>query len=213
MEFYRGREEIVAKLVVLCEIYTLPVEVIRTSDGTFILQGPKDKMVTFNKILLAIGPYMAGYESNSSKFAIKDFFMPKKSITSSIEQADSIFNRIDNSRYVLHAERIASLEIGNKDSIKLFYVANPFIESQIELLLTEIKKNNLNQVIVKSAVDLDPEISRVAVSSESSLSVFEPFSFQVLNSERNLAGMQFLLLLLLFLLSGFILGLWWRRKA
>jgi len=50
------------------------------------------------------------------------------------------------------------------------------------------------------------------LDSKPGMIVFEPFSFRVLESEKSVAGIQFLVMLVLFLISGFTLGYWWGKR-
>lgn len=216
IEFYRGERQNAAKIALLCELYNLPVELAKSSDGIAVLKGSKDIFLKYDKILLAAEPYLLKYGSRTQAIELREYFIPKKQNTIATENVTPIprfiQEKIGNSIYVLGAEISNDLSNEERKSVKLVYVDHPLIHNKVNLLISELQKIDSNQQFIKSPINIDLAFNSETEPLASSLTVLEPFSFRVLNSERNLAGMQFLLLLLLFLLSGFILGLWWRKK-
>jgi len=117
--------------------------------------------------------------------------------------------------------QIGILEVGCSDQgirnqCSIWFVSSQISRSQIDQLISEtIPANSIEKF---NFVDIQPLlISTLRSEIEKSktpekMIILDPFSFKVLDGEKDIAGAQLILVLGVFLLSGFVLGFWARSK-
>lgn len=71
---------------------------------------------------------------------------------------------------------------------------------------------NLKEVLLGTDENTSPNTLTRSIESDGSLILFEPFRFHVLEREKVSAGFQFIIMLTLFLISGFTIGFWWAKR-
>jgi hypothetical protein len=111
---------------------------------------------------------------------------------------------IDCSKLDFFSKRIIWIDSKQKDSL----LADKFIHELIQLrLYSENFKYELKDV--RSLFDEHP----LEVDSKISKNIiFEPFSFHIIEDERSIVGIQIITILLLFFVSGLIIGFWWAKR-
>ncbi len=193
---YTGNSNSVLKLQSILSLYKIPSKVFVDNNEI------KVQVSNFNKakadnIVLAISEYL----NIHSEFDIKSVFIPKN-------------NEIESNLEKLLGEIKYVLSVSNNDLGKSFIVALPDHEQAKELVVAEVNKYlketpefkvSYRYIQVPNTLELDMRESRLG------LTLLEPFSFHVPEQEKSLAGIQLMSILILFLFSGFVLGLCWGR--
>lgn len=153
---------------------------------------------------------------------LKNLFVPKR-----IDQVEVVFSKVRNIRsHVMPQKGIFNISCqdhgvtGSPMLTPIVWFDSASIEEvRVQVLLEEaMKVYDRSQEIkfilkdIKKLVGLENHINDLSKNKLSSLVVFEPFSFHILNSEKVSAGIQLMSMLLLFLSSGFILGYWFGKR-
>ncbi len=217
VEFFRGNNSDANRILIICDAFRLPVVYVENPGSKVSLLGPRRIRQSYSKLLSIIVPYLSESRfSNVEGIELRNYFIPKSSVLGkglqiNLKQA-AILNRLQSASFVLNA-RLAPIEGRSEDGgIEVTFVDHGNIEPKVRELLSNVTKLDPSIPIRLNPLTLSFDDSIGVGGIDDSWSVFEPFSFKVLNSERNLVVMQLLFLLLLFLLSGFILGQWWKGR-
>lgn len=193
---YRGTSSTVLKLQSILSLYKIPSKVLVVDNETTIMVSNFNKTKADN-IVLALEEYL----NQSSKFDIKSVFIPKKN-----EIEGNLVRQLGDIKFVL--------SVSNNDLGKGFIVVLPDHEQAKDLVIAEVNKYlkefpefkvSYRYIQVPNTLDSDFKESRLG------LTLLEPFSFHVPEQEKSLAGVQLMSILILFLFSGFVLGMSWGR--
>jgi hypothetical protein len=210
---FKGNTKNSSKVFTALQACKLPAKINYTSEDIGVISGDSHYEDSYSIILGLIKPYIGAGDS-PSKVEIRDYFIPKKENPKSKLVVDGFpdkaIEELIDSPFVLDVRRQVDSVSGKKVYV-LSYIDVPVVKSEIDTLL-----RNLDPVLSGFEIKLNEVNVSMLLKSQniglSTLTILEPFSFHVLKSEKTLAGVQFLMLLMLFLLSGFILGLWWKGR-
>lgn len=214
---FKGNIRSSSKVFTALQACKLPAKISYKTENIAIISGDSQYEDSYAIFLGLIKPYVSAEEAQF-KVEIKDYFIPKKENIKSKLAVDGFPNtaveELINSPFILDVKQHVD-GISGKKVFVLSYVDLPAVKSEVEILIRNL---GTQYDFLSSGVEMKFNGVNVSVLLKdqnvvlSTLTMLEPFSFHVLKSEKTLAGVQFLMLLMLFLLSGFILGLWWKGR-
>lgn len=215
IEIYRGASSTAKKIIVVFGTKRLPVRIGPLVDLNISLLGESQLAENYSSILLEMHPYLIGGD-RKEEIGFKQYFIPqnyeKEQVLDNNSPLDSLLGELEDNQFILKVDN--SLDRNGVKVLKIDYVDSPEVKLEVSKLIEKLfekykvtsQEISINLIAVTFS-SLPSKFHGAALA----FSVLEPFSFHVLDSEKTLAGIQLLLLLLLFLLSGFILGIWWRE--
>jgi hypothetical protein len=145
--------------------------------------------------------------SGSENSSLKNIFIPQKKLF----LKNTILNSLQNLDGIFSIECREVLEDLYKERCNVIYLSSILSELRIK---EYIESENLPKQVKITLFDVDKDIQKL-LSDKNNLLITQdrlielsPFTFHVPFVEKEVAGVQLILVLGLFLLSGFILGFW-----
>jgi hypothetical protein len=219
---FNGTEKNTKKLALGLEWFDVYPKVVSTGDAaSFQLLTPESKMHLTKSVIAVLLPMLN--DSCKVESGISNYFLPRVlTIHNPLHENVLLYESLERTPGVFHISCSETGEFrkeGSRARYTVWYYSSVSSEESIReeflkresdfgvSLSSDFIYKNMSPLIESSLKDLLP-----SVSSARRLIIFEPFSFHVLDDEKVSAGIQFMVLLILFLLSGTVLGYWWGKR-
>ncbi|HMO17048.1 MAG TPA: hypothetical protein PKA63_00310 [Oligoflexia bacterium] len=215
---YEGSEDDTKKIQILLDISGVSAESRIESGGRFSLFVSSSYYEEVSSALAQLDLILSmGCQADKG---VRDYFLPNLGAGIKFKDnalADSYIDVLKKVPGIISVSCLGLESTSGEENVK-FTVW--YLNSWVPLEEIQDTINNMNNIFeIKSPGqfvfrEIPWKSARVKQLSDSSvkLIVFEPFSFRVLDREKSIASFQFLIMLSLFLISGFALGFWWGKR-
>jgi hypothetical protein len=219
---FDGKEKTSKKLVLALEWFDVYPQLVSSGDGSSFQLLIKERKIHLAKNVIAILLSILK-DSCQTKSFLSNYFLPRPlGAYNPLLENTVLYEAFERTPGVFHVSCLEKSYPDNESNSTTYIVwYNSKINSESSLkeefrkkeselglsLSSDFIYKDIYFFIHSSIQDLLP-----SVTHSRNLIIFEPFSFHVLDEEKVSAGIQFMTLLILFLLSGTVLGYWWGKR-